>query len=274
MNKLLSAGFVRLWRDKVFWICTAIMALFGGIMPITSYSDMRRYDTIAYIDSTFFSYALLVLIAISIFTPLFLGTDYSNGTIRNKITVGQRRDSIYLSNLIVVFSAGVLFSLAYLIPCLSIGLLLLGFFRLKFSLIILLVLGIYAMLLAVAALCTLFSMLNQSRAIVAVLCILLIFLLIFAGSYIEALLDQPEYYDVLVTTEEGMETKRERNPRFVSGATREFLEFFTDFNPGGQAFQYVSIRVEKPLPLILYSLFIAALSTSAGLFFFRRKDLK
>lgn len=274
MNKLLSAGFVRLWRDKVFWICTAILFLFGGIIPIVTYCDMKRYNTTAYIDSSFFTYALFTLIAASIFIPLFLGTDYSNGAIRNKITVGHRRDSIYLSNLIVVFTAGILFSLAYLIPYLAIGLPLLGSFHLKLSLVFFLILGTFALLLACTALFTMLSMLNQSRAIVAVLSILLIFLLIFVGSYIQSLLDQPEYHEMLIATEEGMDKLKEKNPRYVSGAAREFLEFLTDFNPGGQALQYTSIQVEKPLPLILYSLFIAALSASAGLFFFRKKDLK
>ncbi|MGY3662454.1 MAG: hypothetical protein ACXAHE_00930 [Roseburia sp. 1XD42-69] len=39
---------------------------------------------------------------------MFLGTDYSDGTIRNKLTVGHTRTNIYLANLIVTFAAGLL----------------------------------------------------------------------------------------------------------------------------------------------------------------------
>ena len=49
----------------------------------------------------------------AVFISLFVGSEYSDGTIRNKLVVGHSRMRIYLANLIVCSIACVLISLAY-----------------------------------------------------------------------------------------------------------------------------------------------------------------
>lgn len=91
MSKLLSASFIRLKKDKFFWIGMAFMAVAGMFIPIMRYMDMRKTQTINNIDNGFFSCAFFIGIVMAVFCSLFIGTEYSDGTIRNKVIVGQKK---------------------------------------------------------------------------------------------------------------------------------------------------------------------------------------
>ena len=51
---------------------------------------MRQTQTINRIDNGFFGCALFIGIVMAVFCSLFIGTEYSEGTIRNKIIIGQK----------------------------------------------------------------------------------------------------------------------------------------------------------------------------------------
>ena len=44
MRRLLRANFARLWKDRVLWITTAVVCLFGVIVCISQYNAMINYD--------------------------------------------------------------------------------------------------------------------------------------------------------------------------------------------------------------------------------------
>ena len=60
------------------------------------------------------------------FLSVYLGTEFSEGTIRNKLVAGHSRPAVYLSNLILCAIAGVLLCLGYIAAVLAVGLPLLG----------------------------------------------------------------------------------------------------------------------------------------------------
>ena len=70
----------------------------GIFFPVMRYMDMRQTQTINRIDNGFFGCALFIGIVMAVFCSLFIGTEYSEGTIRNKIIIGQKRGAVYLSN--------------------------------------------------------------------------------------------------------------------------------------------------------------------------------
>ena len=53
------------------------------------------------IDEALFQFPMIHGVMLAAFVPLFLGADYSDGTIRNKLIAGHRRSGIYLSDLLV-----------------------------------------------------------------------------------------------------------------------------------------------------------------------------
>ncbi len=98
MRKLLSANFSRLFKTKAFWLGM-------GAMVLAFFIIHRPHSSPLYFEKTFFQYTLLIGFFVAIFTALFIGTDYHDGTIRNKIILGHPRQALYISNLIVCFAA-------------------------------------------------------------------------------------------------------------------------------------------------------------------------
>ena len=100
MSKLLTAGFSRVFKKKTFYICLIIMAVNGVLNALSIYSD-KALGYNSTLDSIFFEYVPFIPILMSVFCALFIGTEYSDGTMRNKIVSGHKRSTIYLSNFII-----------------------------------------------------------------------------------------------------------------------------------------------------------------------------
>ena len=276
MSRLLSADFARLFKNKYFWICSIFMAGFGAFMQVMNYVSCVSNDTVPHPDTIFFSFSLLAGILLSAFVSLFIGTEYSDGTMRNKLVIGHTRYGIYHSGLITCIAAGLLMCLFCLIASLAAGLPLSGFFENDIRLIIGTALGIAAASAAFASICTLTAMVCQSRAVTAVVNILLVFFLLFAAVYIRARLDEPETYPSYVYTQDGPLHSGEDvpNPNYLSGTAREVFEFLDDFLPSGQSVQYANMEAENIPLLAAYSAGITVAAAAAGMYVFRRKDIK
>ena len=192
MSKLLSAGFIRLRKDKIFWIALIFMFGAGVFFPVMRYMDMQQSGYINNIDNGFFACALFIGIVMAVFCSLFIGTEYSDGTIRNKVVIGQKRTSIYLSNFIICAIVSIVMCAAFLIAYLCVGIPLLGFFEMGIKLVLLFTLAVFVLSIAFASIFTLISMLNHNKAITAVVCILLAFLFLFVGAQLNRMLNEPE----------------------------------------------------------------------------------
>lgn len=276
MRKLLRADFSRLFRDKVFLISCAVMFLLGTGLPLFHHWNNLKNGESQTVDSTCFVYAFLVPILLSLVTALFVGTEYSDGTMRNKRIVGHKRHCIYLSGLIVCATAGVILCLSYFVPHTCLGLLLLGNFEAGAAKLFMYIGLSFALTAAFAALFVLISMLCHSKAYSTAGCILLSFALLFAGFRITLALNEPEYYSGFSYTENGISVKEEpeRNPNYLEGTKRQIYEFMSDFIPGGQVIKLANMNTEKPAISAVYDGIILFAATGFGMLFFRRKDLK
>lgn len=274
MSKLLSAGFIRLRKDKIFWSALIFMFGAGVFFPIMRYIDMQKSGYINNIDNGFFACALFIGVVMAVFCSLFIGTEYSDGTIRNKVVIGQKRTSIYLSNLIICALVSVVMCAAFFIAYLCIGIPLLGFFEMDIKQVLLFTLAVFVLAIAFASIFTLISMLNHNKAITAVVCILLAFLLLFAGAQFNKMLNEPETNMGLMMTDNGQEYQEIPNPNYLEGGERKVVQFLYDFVPGGQALQCVSLEANNITVLPAYSLIIIVLTTGFGVFFFKKKELK
>ncbi len=285
MRKLLHANALRLRKSKCFWLGIVFCVLMGGSSPLLSYINMKaiqeKYDAsyIIHLDGDCFSIAVLIGIIAAIFAALFIGTEYSDGTMRNKIIVGRTRSAIYLANLLTVVGATTLWLVTYFACYLAVGVPLLGWFTLEITSILIFTSMTFALAFASAAIFVLIAMLCQNKALSAILCILVAFGMLFVASFIQAILSQPETITSYQTVGKGNGIYEETvytidNPNYVRGWKRELYEFLADFIPAGQALQVTSLDVARPALLSVYSLLIFMLSTGAGIFFFHKKDLK
>ncbi|MFA6935317.1 MAG: ABC transporter permease, partial [Sphaerochaetaceae bacterium] len=137
MSKLLRQGFFRLRKNLVFYLCILFMIGSAILRLVTSYRMKVEYGYQIDIGEMLFSATLLLGIAASVFSGLFLGTEYSDGTMRNKLIVGHGRLSIYLSSLVVVTSAILVMFFSYFFVILGIGSILFGFTQVPIALLLL-----------------------------------------------------------------------------------------------------------------------------------------
>ena len=280
MSRLLSADFAKLRKNKFFWICMAGMFLFGVFMATMDYISTLQYgDYEAQITNVLFIYPLVVAILIPAFVSLFVGTEYSDGTIRNKMIIGHTRTGIYLSDLIVCSVAGIGFCVSYIIGVLLAGLPLYTINTGILEGVAKLVLCSFAMSVAFTALCILTAMLCQNKALTAVINILAACFLLSISIYIMSRLREPEFYPgytLNTATGEIDVSEDEPNPNYLRGTEREIYQFFNDFLPTGQAVNIPGQGElsQSPGLLAAYSASIIIVSTGIGVFAFKKRDVK
>lgn len=276
MLKLLRANFSRLLHDRAFRLLSALMVFFGTSMAVVNAVHARQDGEIWVMDYTIFIYVILAPIVNAVLTALFIGNDYSSGTIRNKRIAGHRRGIIYLANLLVCICAGICLCLAFALPQAAAGLLLKGEMNAAPATILLYVGLSFALMIAFTALFTLIAMLCQNKSHTTAGCILLTFALLFAGVYISSTLEEPEYLAAYSYTENGVtvEEPEQKNSYYITGMKRQVYEFLQDLTPGGQVIQVSEMGVKKPVMLAVYDGLILLFVTGFGLIFFRREDLK
>ncbi len=276
MSKLLSANFLRLKHSKLFWAGMILMFGFGALLVLSQYNMYVRYGYDVRLDSVLLGYSILIGFLTAVFTSLFVGTEYSDGTIRNKLIVGHSRIAIYLANLVTMGAAALLFCLSCLTSTLAFGLPLLGTPVTGLQTLCLMLFGSLLLAVAFAAIFTLVSMVCSNKAAVAIICLVLLMLLMIFSSWIVAMLAEPEFYENYALTGDGEIEVIEnvRNPRYPTGVWRDVLEFLNDFLPTGQSMQYSQMQVAHPWLLVLWSFLIALGTTLAGVLVFRRKDIQ
>lgn len=279
MRKLLSANFSRLWKDKVFWLCMGVMLLYSaaymlnGSRQATIYLSDYNYS----IDKYYFHFAVVIGAFCALFSSMFLGTEYSDGTIRNKIIIGHTRTSIYMAQLITSFTATLLLMMVWLIGALA-AIPTLGVWEMGIPNLLAYLCIAVMFEAAFSAIFTFVCMQSTNKAItVGISMVLFLGLLIFASMTYNAL-SQPEMTSSVQITAGGMQKSEPTpNPNYVSGVTRTIYEYIVDFLPTGQGLQMWQLEIGNAahmIRMLVSSAAITVLTTLGGIFIFKRKDLK
>lgn len=276
MNKLIFAGLNRLWKDKAFWVCFLVMFALGVYLPAGTYADSMRFNFVFSPDSLFLQYTPFVCLTAPIFVSLYLGVDYSDGAIRNKMMVGRTRTEIYMANWTVCVIGSLLLCLASAVPSTILGLLLPGtVITPPMAILSTAALSIFVVV-GITSVYVMVSMLCQNKAVSAVGCLVVVILLFFAAMTVTSALSAPPTFENMVSFVDGkMVTESDvPNPAYLTGTKRAVYEFLDDFLPVDQALQCANIEIENPLRLALCGVGITLASILAGLGLFGRKDLK
>lgn len=241
MRKLFFANVYRLIINKAFWMTVILMV---GLEIMLNF--MISGDNIP-MDLTIFLSAQGIGILSSVFYSLFLGTEYSEGTIRNKVIIGHKRKNIYISSFLSGCFAITIIYLAGVLTGMMIGFLLFEPFYQSLDQILLAILIGWLASLSYISIFNLIGMLSVSKARTSILCILITFLLIFVGSICSRL--------------------------FVYG-DNSIYEFLYEINPVGQMIHALTMDVPSPIKFILYPISLSSLLVVIGIYFFNKKDLK
>lgn len=312
MNRLLSANFTRLKKSKIFWLGVIAMIGFGAFLPISNYMDEIRfreftdYEYTNPFDNVLFGYSLAIGVICAIFISLFLGTEYSDGTMRNKLIVGKTRASIYFSNLITNIAAALFMCLCYLGSVCAVGIPLCDKIDMEISLVLKIIAASLVMVIAFCSVCTMLSMIIQSKAVMAIISITSIFVLMFGSAIISDRLNQPKNFVYSEITDGVEKVISEPNSYYVGGTKRKVYIFLNDFLPTSQSikfYQNSALNVEEDnksenqtlntdisadedmwnmieekeshlWTLVLYSSINIVITTAIGLFVFQKKNIK
>ncbi len=274
MRKLFRANAVRLKRDKVFWGGSIFLILFCMLVCVSQYRMMKELDTQFFLDDYIFGSFQVIGIVLAVFVSLFVGTEYSDGTIRNKITVGRNRRDIYLANTGVCCLGAMASALLSILATGILGTPLFGFLQNPLSYMLLMLAVYLVAVMAYSSIYNLISMLIPNKAYAAVINILLAFALLFLTIYLYNCLTMPEVINQAELINGEIIYSQAPNPSYLTGRKREIFQFFFDFLPGGQAMQVACMEAAHPIRLIIYSAAITVVTNAVGVFFFRKKDIK
>lgn len=285
MYKLLSAEFIRLRKSFAFRLGLCFSAGLGSFIVLMRFMDVKQNAKIyaelgpeyKNADGLIFVGGIYLIFAAAVFIGIFVGTEYGDGTIRNKLAVGHKRRSIYLSKLAVCGTACLLMHLLYIIVCLIMGKLLLGGTTMQADEMLLFTAAGMTAMLAMAAILLLISMSVQNKA-GSVICLLLTMILLFAALTIWQRLSAPKYHEEYAylneETGEVIKGEKEENPKYLSGTKRKIYEFLNDFLPVSQLYQIVLNDAGHLGRIMVYDCLIVLLTAGAGIVIFEKKDLK
>lgn len=281
MLKLLRAEFSRLRKDKTFWLVVCGSALYALFLVIFGYISVKRYGGDLNLDTLFvcaygFGGALAVPgLLMAIFCSVFIGREFRDGAVRNKLIVGHSRTGIYFAELTVSAAVGLLVNAAYFLPVFAVGAPLIGWFESASAAPILwaLLCGTL-MTLAYAAAFTFVAMLSRSMTAASIISIIAVVAVMFASGLLINMINQPDTVSEWIIVD-GVEVMREvPNPHKLSAAAEAFCQFLIDFLPSGQSMQITRGTDYNNWQMALYSVGLIAFSAGGGIAVFRRVDLK
>lgn len=275
MNNLFSAHFFRLRKSRVFWLGVLFLFLLGILAVCGRYSATLRYQEQALFDDTLFIYPVFIGCCSAVFCSLFTGTEYSDGTIRNKLIAGHSRPSIYLASWLTSFLAAILMALAFLCSYCPLGALLLGAPQASPATLLSSFLVSIFTILAYTSIFHLLSVLLTKRSASAVTCLLVFFGMLILALTIQAKLNAPEFIPEYSVTVGGIVTQETMtlNPKYLQPDARKIYQFFFDVLPAGQSVQLLKLEAAHPLLLAVYSAALSAITTAAGVVAFQKKNL-
>ncbi len=275
MSKLIHSGLVRVRKNKVFWCCIICAVILTVAVCINQYSIKRNFNATIVFDKLFLSFAVLTGCMLAIFSSLFLGTEYSDGTVRNKLIVGHSRYSIYLANFLCCVASGLFFDLICILTISIIGIPMFGFFK-NSPLIVAMLAGMGLLLtILYAALFTMMSMVITSRSVNGILCLLLVVVGTIVAGILLARLQEPEFISGIVISADGTQHMDGwSNPLYLKPEVRAIYELFMDILPFGQGLMIVDGAVMHPFRMALFSILESVLFTMIGIWLFEKKDLR
>lgn len=282
MNRLLASNFARLWKTRIFWVMEIFVAVYSVVMYIDAYMTVEHSGkTIDNWNLYFFNDLMFMGIVMAVFTAFYVGVEYTDGTIRNKIAVGHSRMNIYLANLIVCFVAGIIAFATFSAFSLVMGLVLIGketVLKLRFPVQIA---GIGLFInLAYTALYVMVAMVDAVKARMALINMALAMLMLAVGILVEIKL-QPEYYVMdketgktryVTDADEDAEDIVRNSEYLAPGIKRDFYECLNLWTPSSQVMTLLAdadYSAKQPLCMMV----LAVVFSGSGMWIFIRKEI-
>ena len=287
MSDLLAADFTRLVKSQVFKgvIIFCIESLLFEVIAAHLNNNLNLIYLEALLNTNFLVFGILL----SVFIGLFIGSEYSDGTIRNKLVAGNSRTAIYLSNLITCILGGFIMQV---INFIELNIISIVIYKLPIPLTLKTVEKQVVALYIIVAYTAIFLLVttlicSKSGGTAAVMALAL--LILTAGMTINGQLSSYDPKEAKAAEEAAAQSETQdpayqyevvggffvRQKKPLSGFKLKTFLFLDDFLPASQSQKLTSLRVPKNVSkYVLYDFSTAGLTTVLGIILFKNKDLK
>lgn len=258
MSKLLRADMIRLRKCfalRLSLIAMFVLATFFMVMQATGMDYTVPYSRVIFLPLSMYG------VVISAFVSDFVGTDFSNGFIRNKLLAVRNRSSLVLSEIMVSCVASLIVHIAVTAFTAGIGQFFFENNVQPVDFFCYFLIGA-CMSLAMGCLFSVITLICGRKTRAMIWCMGLAFVLLFLCLHTNEVLVQPEYKDGIL------------NPNYVGGFRRAVCSVLHDLNPYGQISQLTSWEVWHPLRGLLWDFILIAGSTTLCCILFKRKDIE
>ena len=266
MINLLSAGYSRLFRNKVFLAGAAVTAMMPVFITLVS---LAKDDISGPLDGVYDSGLQIIWLIISLAVSMFIGTDYDNKTINNKIMSGHPRAVIYLADFIVTYSGVALMQVCGIVAGSAAAIPLFGMFSVSFRDFFLAELFIFCILAVYTAIVLFITTLFNSKAYSQAVSMVTMMAVFALGNVVYDMIkrreaDLPEVSAPETASEEAQEHEK------------DVWEVLYDLVPQCQTNRVLEAG---GLPadagkMAGFDIALITVTTAAGVFIFSRKDIK
>ena len=257
MIRILRADFIRLLKSFAFRLSLVGMLALASAFMATQATAM---DYTVPLSRVIFLPMSMYGVAMAAFVSVFVGTDFSDGFIRNKLLVAKDRSSLVMSQIIVSCAACLIVYIVVTAFSAGVGRF---FFENNVDVATLFrffLLGL-GMSLATGCLFSVITLLCGNKARAIIVCMGLAFGMLFLCMHTNEILVQTKYKNGIL------------NPHYVSGFRRTLNGVVHDLNPCGQAAQLSSWEVWHPVRIVLFDPLLIASLSALGCRLFQKKDV-
>ena len=281
MIRLLHTNFYRLKKNKVFIGIIIITIIASFVMVFDTYQGNianEKYNmTKTPIDRTYIIYINIISFLIAIFVSIFVGTDYSDGTIRNKIIVGHSRKNIYLSNLIISIVVGLVLEIIHLTIVTIIGIPLIGKIQMNILDFLYIILNMILLIIVFSSIFNFISMLCSNVTLSTVGSLLLILIMYVFCMSISVVANSTKELKIQDFDENGnLITQYIEDKNYPGDFNKNLCKTVINILPTGQAMELSDVNIDmKEIKIYpLYSLGGIIIINVLGIYMFNKKELK
>ena len=278
MRKLITANFHRFSKDRFSWCVVGIVVILSLASVFNSAGSFEAMAARGYavsLEDCYFNQAPLIGAFLALLISMFLGTEFSEGTIRNKLCIGHKRNEIFLSNFISCAFASIVLTAVWLLSCtLLFGLI--GPLEVEVSEFVGYIFVAMGFAVSFAALYTVIGSLSSNKAMTIIYTFAVFIILAMAASALDDRLCEPEINEIMTYNNYGAVVMQEsaQNPLYLSGMIRTVCEVALELLPTGQALLLSDVAIEYPVRAILLSVGFTTVTLLVGSRLFRRKDIR
>ena len=292
MSNLLSAYFMSIKKSRLFRVCIVLTILIVVYEVFCAPYEVYGFDMPLRADQVLLESVYFLGWLAALFCSLFLGQEYHDGTIRNRIMAGYRRRDIYLASqitcMLVMFLLFMIYNLTVCLvalPVLSWGYDdsyrtlfgdLLEIYKIRYTApdvsgaVLLVFTGFFATA-AYCSLCVLLAMVNTRKVFSLISSFGVIYLFNYIGSWIADYADDRKT-ELLLWGYQTM--KKGDGSHILDHMPESLVQFLADLIPGAQKNRIYHQQYDHMPHIMVCSVLFVFLLTIIGICFFQKRNIK